>query len=116
MNDYNITIEPSDVFFLEIETDTLGNISTVESSVTIESSDQSNMILLIETSSLIDLDTIIVEKFDAYNLEIITHEAINSYTIPDNIPINKIVGNLHVSRIEGLDEYLDSYTFDCGTP
>jgi hypothetical protein len=116
MNDYHLTIDQSNIFFLEIESNIIGDVSTVESSMTIESSDQSSMVLLVEASASTDLDDIVVEKFDVYNLEIITHESLNSYVIPDNIPIGKIVGNLHVTRIDGLDEYLDSYTFDCGTP
>lgn len=36
--------------------------------------------------------------------------------LPNEIPIDLIVGNLPVDRIDGLDDYLDSYEFDCGTP
>ena len=36
--------------------------------------------------------------------------------LPNQIPIDLIVGNLPVDRIDGLDDYLDSYEFDCGTP
>lgn len=36
--------------------------------------------------------------------------------LPDEIPMDRIVGNLDVSRIDGLDDYLDEYEFDCGTP
>lgn len=36
--------------------------------------------------------------------------------LPDEIPMDMIIGNLDVSRIDGLDDYLDQYEFDCGTP
>lgn len=117
MNDFSVNIETNPSFFLDIETsEMLGDIASSSSTATIESSDQSNIVLEIEAASVTDMGTLIIEKFDSYNLEIITHEAINSYTIPDNIPISKIVGNLPVSRIDGLDDYLNAYTFDGGTP
>lgn len=36
--------------------------------------------------------------------------------LPDEIPMDIITGNLDVSRIDGLNDYLDQYEFDCGTP
>ena len=38
--------------------------------------------------------------------------------LPDNIPMSKISGNLDVSRIDNLDDYLlnFNYEFDGGTP
>lgn len=64
--------------------------------------------LEIETSTIDILPNIIVE--------IINTEKILASDLPDNIPFSKITGNIPVDRIDGLDDYLDSYAFDCGTP
>jgi len=70
----------------------------------------------IETSVLTDINNIEIEKYDTYNLEIVNTEKILASDLPDDIPMSKIIGNLLVARIEGLEDYLDSYEFDCGTP
>lgn len=99
----------------------------------------------IETSFLEDLsDDLVIERYDNFNLEIVNTEKILWSDLPDNIPMSKISGNLHYSRIDGLDNYitdfltdnatvhvddllwgsnnigldgyLDQYFFDCGTP
>lgn len=105
-----------------------------------------NNIIEIETSFLdVVTDNIEIERYDSFNLEIINTEKILAGDLPDDIPISKIVGNLHYSRIDdleiyvsglmqsgnaivhvddlrwgnnniGLDGYLDQYVFDCGTP
>lgn len=73
-------------------------------------------ILEVETSFGTTVNNIEIERFDSFNLEIINTEKVLASDLPDNIPMSKIVGNLDVARIEGLDEYLDNYEFDCGTP
>lgn len=100
----------------------------------------------IETSFLDVINNIEIEKYDTVNLEIINTEKILASDLPDDIPMNKIVGNLSYTRIDGLenyiqnivnsgvnssvhienliwgdnniglDGYLNQYQFDCGTP
>lgn len=90
-------------------------------------------------------DTIEIERYDTINLEIVNTEKILVSDLPNNIPMSNISGNLHYTRIDdldtyiesfvnsginnvhvddliwgvnnvGLDGYLDQYQFDCGTP
>lgn len=65
-------------------------------------------ILEIETSTVSDLPNV--------SIEIVNTEKILASDLPDDIPFSKIIGNIPVNRIDDLDEYLDSYAFDCGTP
>lgn len=103
-------------------------------------------IIQIETSYLDTVtDTIEIERYDTVNLELINTEKILASDLPDDIPMTKISGNLHYSRIDDLDTYIESfissgihevhvddllwgtgniglsgylnqYSFDCGTP
>jgi hypothetical protein len=73
-------------------------------------------ILEVETSFVDIVSNIEIERFDNINLQIVNTEKVLASDLPDDIPMSKIVGNLNVSRIEGLDDYLDSYEFDCGSP
>lgn len=90
--------------------------------------------LSIDTTVGMTTNAIEIEKYNAYNLELINTEKILVSDLPDSIPMSKIVGNLSVDRIDGLDlylssfgsidaanvlgldSYLDDYRFDCGTP
>ena len=73
-------------------------------------------IISIETSFLDNLGIIEIEKFSSPSVNILSQSAIiNVSDLPD-IPFSKITGNLDVSRIDNLDNYLDEYAFDCGTP
>lgn len=72
--------------------------------------------LQIETSFGNIINNIEIERSNRPIIEIINTAKVLASELPDDIPISKIVGNLHVSRIDGLDDYLDSYEFDCGTP
>lgn len=72
--------------------------------------------LNIETSFGTTNNSIEIERFGDVNLELVNTERVLASDLPDDIPMSKIIGNLHVSRIDGLDQYLDSYEFDCGTP
>lgn len=73
-------------------------------------------ILEVETSFGTVVNNIEIERFDSFNLEIVNTEKVLASDLPDDIPMTKIVGNLDVARIEGLDDYLDNYDFDCGSP
>lgn len=72
--------------------------------------------LLVETSLGSVINNIEIERSNDFNLEIVNTEKVLASDLPDDIPMSKIVGNLDVARIDGLDDYLDSYEFDCGTP
>lgn len=72
--------------------------------------------LLVETSVGSVINNVEIERSNDFNLEIINTEKILASDLPDDIPMSKIVGNLDVARIDGLDSYLDNYEFDCGTP
>ena len=73
-------------------------------------------ILEIETSFGTIVNNIEIERFNSFDLEIVNTEKVLASDLPDDIPMSKIVGNLDVARIDGLDEYLDNYDFDCGSP
>jgi hypothetical protein len=73
-------------------------------------------ILEVETSFGSIVNNIEIELFDTFNLEIVNTEKVLASDLPDDIPMSKIVGNLDVARIDGLDDYLDNYDFDCGSP
>jgi hypothetical protein len=70
----------------------------------------------IETSFLDTINNIEIERYETFELQIINTEKILASDLPDNIPMSKIVGNLHVSRIDGLDDYLSTIDVDGGTP
>jgi hypothetical protein len=99
----------------------------------------------VSTSFIENVNNIEIERSENFNLEIINTEKILWSDLPDNIPISKISGNLHYTRIDGLgsyvsgimisginsvhvddliwgidsvglDGYLDQYSFDCGIP
>jgi hypothetical protein len=100
----------------------------------IEILDPQTNIIEIETSFIENLNNVEIERYETFNLEIVNTEKILASDLPDDIPMSKIVGNLDVSRIDGLDEYieefaqvtvnnviglddyLDGYEFDCGNP
>lgn len=82
----------------------------------VEILDPQTSIIEIETSFVENLNNIEIERYETFNLEIVNTEKILASDLPDDIPMSKIFGNLHVSRIDGLDDYLDIYEFDCGTP
>lgn len=73
-------------------------------------------ILEVETSYGSITNNVEIQLFDSFNLEIVNTEKVLASDLPDDIPMSKIVGNLDVSRIDNLDDYLDSYQFDCGSP
>lgn len=82
--------------------------------------------LSIDTSIDTSFDHIEIQKFNDYHLEIINTEKVLANDLPDDIPMSKIIGNLSINRIDfedpygvgyvGLNSYLNTYEFDCGTP
>jgi hypothetical protein len=82
--------------------------------VTIE--DGSTHILSIDTSFIDNLGLVEIERYESPTVNILTSfQTITINDLPD-IPSSKISGNFDVSRIDNLDDYLDHYQFDCGTP
>jgi hypothetical protein len=82
----------------------------------VELTDPQTNILTIETSFVSDFTNVSVEVFDTYNLEVVNTEKILVSDLPNNIPMDIIVGNLDVSRIDNLDEYLSEIPVDGGSP
>ena len=79
------------------------------SEFTIEILEPVSNFLDIETSFGTVVNNIEIERFDDFNIEIVNTEKILASDLPDDIPITKIVGNLDVSRIDNLDNYLNNY-------
>lgn len=64
----------------------------------------------IETSFLDTItDTIEIERYDTVNLELVNTEKVLISDLPDNIPMSKIIGNLHYTRIDDLDTYIETF-------
>lgn len=64
-------------------------------------------IISLETSFIDNVGVVEIERFSAPSVNILMGlSPISISDIPD-IPVSKIIG---------LDDYLDSYEFDCGTP
>lgn len=72
-------------------------------------------IISIETSILNEIDTLEIELFDQFNIDIVNTEKILWSDLPDNIPFSKISGNIPVERIEDLDQYITSFLSDNAT-
>ena len=78
--------------------------------------DSQTNIIEIETSFVENINNIEIERYETYNLEIINTEKILPSDFPNTYPMSSIIGNLSVNRVSGLNDYLNTYTFDCGTP
>lgn len=96
---------------LEIITNSIESI-TNNVFVNIENSIDNN-IINVESAIVSNINNIEILKYNDYDLVLTNTVYAN---LPDEIPISRIVGNLPVHRIENLDDYLNSYAFDCGTP
>ena len=83
---------------------------------TVEILDPDTKHIELETSIGNVVNNIEIERSTSFNIDIINTSKVLASDLPDDIPISKIVGNLNVARIDGLDDYLDNYEFDCGTP
>ena len=73
-------------------------------------------ILEIETSFIDHTTHVEIERYETFNLELINTEKVLASDLPDDIPMSKIIGNLDVSRIDNLDEYLSEIPVDGGSP
>ena len=82
----------------------------------VEITDTDTNIIEIETSFVDNVNNIDIERYEIYNVDVINTEKILPSDLPDRYPMNKIIGDLSVYRISGLSNYLNQYTFDCGTP
>jgi hypothetical protein len=82
----------------------------------VEIIDTETNIVEIETSYIDNINSVEIERYEIYNVDVINTEKILLSDLPDSYPMNKIIGDLSVYRISGLADYLDSYQFDCGTP
>jgi hypothetical protein len=82
----------------------------------VELLDPKKYYLDVETSFSNTVNNIEIERSSSFNIQIINTEKVLASDLPDDIPMTKIVGNLDVARIDGLDDYLDDYEFDCGSP
>jgi hypothetical protein len=67
--------------------------------------DQPSFIVDIETSTIDNLPNIIIELTRDSSIILVSD-------LPNNIPFSKIKKD----GIDGVDYYLDTYEFDCGTP
>ena len=78
--------------------------------------EQETNLLEIETSYLDSFDNIEIERYETFNIDIINTEKLLASDLPDDIPMSKIIGNLHVSRIDGLADYISNIDIDGGSP
>lgn len=76
----------------------------------------SNIVVVETDPNILEIETITSNDLPNITIEIINTEKVLASDLPDDIPFSKITGNIPVNRIDGLDDYLDSYAFDCGTP
>jgi hypothetical protein len=81
------------------------------STLTIENSE--NNIIEIQTTFLDSADNLLIERYNYYDLTVS-----NSIygQLPNEIPMTIITGNLDVSRINNLDQYLSTIPIDGGSP
>jgi hypothetical protein len=109
MDDFLLDIH-NNTFHIQIEsllTNYIANNNIVDINI-------NNDILLVLESSIIDsINNLEVQRYNDYNL-ILTNTVYAN--LPDEIPISIISGNLPVSRVDGLDEYLATIPVDGGTP
>jgi hypothetical protein len=99
------------------------NVVVIDGSVTDNATDYSVVVeniepysISIETSFVENIGILEIERTSSANISILGPlTIINVGDLPD-VPFSKITGNIDVARISNLDNYLDSYSFDCGTP
>lgn len=98
-------------FILDIESGTLNIQDHSLSTLTIENSE--NNIIEIQTTFLDSADNLLIERYNYYDLTVS-----NSIygQLPNEIPMTIITGNLDVSRINNLDQYLSTIPIDGGSP
>lgn len=95
---------------------TSGNIDIENldiSTAVIEIQEPSENTITLETSIWNTLNNIEIYKYNDYDLTLTNTVYAN---LPDEIPMSIITGDLHVSRIQDLDEYLTTIPIDGGSP
>lgn len=75
-----------------------------------------NNVLEIETSYNNTVNNIEIEVSESFQLEIVNTEKMLRSDLPDTFPMSNIIGNLNITRIDGINDYLNYYHFDCGSP
>jgi hypothetical protein len=83
----------------------------------VEILDQPPVIVDIDSTSspsfMVDIETTIIDNLPNVLIELSRESAIILISdLPDNIPFTKIKKD----GLDGVDYYLDTYEFDCGTP
>jgi len=73
----------------------------------VEILDQGTNTIEIETSLITNDNNIEIQNYTAYIIDIIN---------VDKVLVSDILDDIPVTKIDGLDNYLDYYEFDCGTP
>jgi hypothetical protein len=98
-------------FMIDIESGSLNIQDYSLSTLTIENSE--NSIIEIQATFLDSTNNLLIERYNYYDLTVS-----NSIygQLPNEIPITIITGNLDVSRIDNLDEYLSTIPIDGGSP
>lgn len=112
MNDFLTDIQ-IDSFLLDISSSSINIESLNSGSATVLIDEQNDKILILQSSILNTINNIEIERYNDYNL-ILTNTVYAN--LPDEIPMSIITGNLHVSRIDGLDDYLTTIPIDGGSP
>jgi hypothetical protein len=87
MNDFIVVIETPDSNIISIETGFIDNIGVVE-----------------------------IERQLSPSVNILGPNTVVNVSDLLEIPFSRVTGTLDVSRLSGLDNYLNHYNFDCGTP
>lgn len=107
------TIQKTDDYLIDIYSgDTVLNTLS-DTSIVIEVDNSSSAILTLESSVLQTINNLLIEKYNDYELVLTNTVYAN---LPDSIPMSIITGNLSVSRIDGLDDYLSTIPIDGGSP
>jgi hypothetical protein len=110
MSAYTIEIEPDNSLVNVLNNNDQITILDIEHNVL---NNMSEHILVIESAVIDAINNIEIYKYNDFNL---TLTNMTYASLPDFIPMSIITGNLHVSRIDGLDDYLNTIPIDGGTP
>jgi|APGre2960657373_1045057.scaffolds.fasta_scaffold26640_2 hypothetical protein len=112
MIDFSVSIEV-DNYLLDIISGSteIDNLNT--GTATIEINDKDIQIITLESSILDNINNLEIQKYNDYNLTLTNTTYAN---LPEEIPMSIITGNLHVSRIDDLDDYLTTIPIDGGSP
>lgn len=106
-----INDQPS--YLLDIISGNIGVNQQTTQGLILDIIENNNYILTLESEIIDHLNNLEIIKYNDYDLTITNTVYAN---LPDSIPMNIITGNLHVSRIEDLDNYLTTIPIDGGSP